>query len=108
MQALTLILQSVQDPRFLVIDEPFVPVAPRYESLDPGPDASRWCTAAALEEREMLRMFSTFYEANPPLQTFQVMARLGFMSEAMKRRLTVMAERVRFSQLVSRSGAATP
>ncbi len=107
-QALTLILQSVQDPRFLVIDEPFVPVAPRYESLDPGPDASRWCTAAALEEREMLRMFSTFYEANPPLQTFQVMARLGFMSEAMKRRLTVMAERVRFSQFVSRSGAATP
>jgi hypothetical protein len=56
----------------------------------------RWVTAAALEQRERLRAFSSFYTAREPatLTCLETIARLGYGSPEMARRLELVKSRL--------------
>ncbi len=69
------------------LDEPFLTVSPRFESLDPSGRMGEWCIASLLEQREKLRLFSSYY-ADPPttLEVLEYLGRLGFYAPEMERR----------------------
>jgi FkbM family methyltransferase len=84
---------------------PFLAVSPRFDDIAPAePDDPRaaerelirWVTAAALEQRERLRAFSSFYSAGDPatLASLETIARLGYQSPEMARRLLLVKQRL--------------
>ncbi len=89
-QVLTMLVGLFESNQQLKLDEPFLPVSPRYEMVDPKQSLGQWCLSAILEQRETLRTFSSFFETEPAIPTLEAIATLGFQSEAMKRRLEVM------------------
>ena len=82
---------------------PFLAVSARFDHLAPRePDGAppraeiiRWVTAAALEQRERVRAFSSFYTAKDPatLACLETIARLGYQSPEMARRLDLVKRR---------------
>ena len=72
---------------------PFLPACPRFDrvALVDG-DLRRWILAAALEQRERLRAFSSFYTARDPVtrETLEIIATLGYQSPEMARRLMLV------------------
>ena len=77
------------------IDEPFLPPCARYDAIDPGARLSDWAVSALLEQLERLRSFSGFFDRNPreALARLQLLARLGFQSPEMARRLALVGAR---------------
>ncbi|HEX3694977.1 MAG TPA: FkbM family methyltransferase [Polyangia bacterium] len=76
---------------------PFLPACPRFDQVAlAGDDLRSWILAAALEQRERLRAFSSFYTARDPatLQTLETIAHLGYQSPEMARRLALVRQRV--------------
>jgi FkbM family methyltransferase len=76
---------------------PFLPACPRFDQVAlVGDDLRTWILAAALEQRERLRAFSSFYTAHDPatLQTLETIAHLGYQSPEMARRLALVRQRV--------------
>jgi protein O-GlcNAc transferase len=88
------------------LDRPFLTVSPRFDDIPPAGasddgagDVStrRWLLAAALEQRERLRAFSSFYTRGDPDTTacLETMATLGYQSREMARRLDLVKRRAR-------------
>jgi FkbM family methyltransferase len=82
----------------VALDQPFVPVSPRFDDLRPADapgETGRWVMAAALEQRERLRAFSSFYTAAEPvtLACLETIASLGYASPEMIRRLELVRRR---------------
>lgn len=75
-------------------EEPFVPVSPRFDTIDPGDKLKEWCLSSVLEQLELLHSFSTFFDPNPSVGNLELIARLGFQGDQMKRRLDVVRKRV--------------
>lgn len=84
---------------------PFLAVSPRFDDLAPlergdpreaEHELTRWLMAGALEERERLRAFSSFYTAGDPstLACLESIARLGYQSPEMARRLELVKRRL--------------
>jgi FkbM family methyltransferase len=77
-------------------DLPFLPVSPRWDRvpLIDG-DLRRWILAGALEQRELLRAFSSYYTAHDPdtLTCLTTIADLGYQSPEMARRLDLVRRR---------------
>jgi FkbM family methyltransferase len=73
------------------LDEPFLPVSQRFEAVPPRGRHADWLLASTLEELEKLSAFSSFY-APPEESLARLMAieRLGFGSEEMARRLSLV------------------
>jgi FkbM family methyltransferase len=84
---------------------PFLAVSARFDDIAPivhddprelRQELLRWVTAAALEQRERLRAFSSFYTAREPatLTCLETIARLGYQSPEMARRLELVKRRL--------------
>ena len=76
-------------------DRPFLAVSPRFDHLAPREaegEPRRWALAAALEQRERLRAFSSFFTAGDPatLAALETIATLGYGSPEMARRLELV------------------
>jgi FkbM family methyltransferase len=93
-EALTTALNAVNQGRAR-IDEPFLPPSPRYDRIDPGERLGDWAVSALLEQIERLRAFSGFFDKNPKdaLPRLKLLARLGFQSPEMARRLSLAEAR---------------
>ncbi len=93
-EALSTALNAVNQGRARV-DEPFLPPAPRYDRIDPGQRLGDWSVSALLEQIERLRAFSAFFDKNPKdaLPRLALIARLGFQSPEMARRLALAEAR---------------
>jgi hypothetical protein len=79
------------------LDRPFLPVSARFDQLPPREGGGegqlvRWVTAAALEQRERLRAFSSYFTAADPatLTCLETIASLGYQSPEMARRLELV------------------
>ncbi len=75
---------------------PFLPPCPRFDRVAlAGGDLRRWVLAAAMEQRERLRAFSTYYTAGDPATraSLETMAALGYQSAEMARRLALVSRR---------------
>jgi FkbM family methyltransferase len=74
------------------LDEPFFVAEPEFESMAPGEDLGGWCLAAAVTARISGAAFSSYFaraSAQPALAT---LARLGFLSPSMARRLKLLGD----------------
>jgi protein O-GlcNAc transferase len=78
--------------------EPFLAPGTRFDSVSPDGRMGDWILAAGAEEFERLCSFSSFYTGESALPRLELIASLGFASEEMDRRLTMVQ---------SRFGAAT-
>jgi len=83
---------------FLAVSARFDDIAPivRDDPRDSGQELLRWVTGAALEQRERLRAFSSFYTAREPatLMCLETIARFGYGSAEMARRLELVKSRL--------------
>lgn len=84
----------------LQVDEPFLPPLQRYDGVDPQGQLGLFCVLSALEARERLRAFSTFYTRHDGLPALRLMQRLaqggppGLLSEEMSRRAELIVRRL--------------
>jgi Methyltransferase FkbM domain len=85
----------VQDDGQVDTSEPFLAPGARFDTVSPGAreDVPRWITAAALEEFERNRYLSSFYAGNSGKWLLEMIRKLGFGSEEMKRRLALVEKR---------------
>jgi hypothetical protein len=92
-QTLGTLIQRCADGVALDQDLPFVAACPRFDRVAPlDGDLRRWVLASALEQRERLRAFSSFYTARDPgtHTTLETMAGLGYQGAEMARRLALV------------------
>jgi FkbM family methyltransferase len=83
---LSRLLQMFEADRKVVADEPFLAVAPRFESIDSSSDLTRWCQASAMEQHEALLAHSSYFMGLAAIQRIEMMRSLGFPSAQMERR----------------------
>ena len=91
-RALEIMLNMYRDKQEIRLDEPFLPVCPRYDLLDPNGAVGRWLLSSILEQYETLRAYSSFF-VRPAIGNLEAMAKLGFQSPEMKSRLMVAQQR---------------
>lgn len=77
------------------LDEEFLAVSDRYERICPEDRLGEWCMASILEERELLRIFSTYFDPTPDMKIYELFNELGFSSSNMKRRKKLIDLRMR-------------
>ena len=75
------------------VDEPFLLPSHRFDSIPPGDSPANWLGAAALQEQERLGAFSSFYSGEASRERLEMIASLGFASEEMTRRLSLLNRR---------------
>lgn len=74
--------------------EPFLPASARFAAIAPGAASGNWILGSVLEELERLSAFSSFYTGAAARQRLEAIARLGFGSEEMQRRLALLRQRL--------------
>jgi protein O-GlcNAc transferase len=72
--------------------EPFLPPSARFDTIDPKDRLGPFLLASALEAREQLRAFSSYFVATDPktLHALEAIVKLGFADEATERRLSLV------------------
>jgi FkbM family methyltransferase len=72
--------------------EPFLPPSARFDTIDPEDRLGPYLLASALEAREQLRAFSSYFVATEPktLHALEAIVKLGFADEATERRLSLV------------------
>ena len=72
--------------------EPFLPPSARFDTIDPKDRLGPYLLASAIEAREQLRAFSSYFVAEEPktLQSLEAMVKLGFADEPTERRLSLV------------------
>jgi FkbM family methyltransferase len=73
--------------------EPFLAPGERFDSVPPGSSLGNWIGAAALEELERNAGFSSFYTGAAARQRLSLIRDLGFGSDEMNRRLSLLEQR---------------
>ncbi|GAC1315225.1 MAG: hypothetical protein NVSMB2_06280 [Chloroflexota bacterium] len=71
-------------------DEPFVPVSPRFDLIDPGSSLPKWMLAACVEQREKLRAFSSYFSGRSGLPSLRLARSLGYADAEVQRRLRLL------------------
>lgn len=84
----------LQQHTALNLDEPFLPPSIRFDTLSPHGDIVRWAYAAVLETLEHLWAYSAFYTGVSTLERLHLIRDLGFASDMMQRRLTLIEKRM--------------
>jgi hypothetical protein len=79
--------------RSVNIAEPFLPPAKRFDQIAPAGAIGDWVLACTLEELETLAHFSSFYMGKENLNRLIMIERLGYASEEMLRRLSLVRRR---------------
>ncbi|HYC45076.1 MAG TPA: FkbM family methyltransferase [Burkholderiales bacterium] len=75
------------------VSEPFLPPLARFDGLDPAGAIGKWVLGAVLEAMEKLAAYSSFYTGAGARERLQTIARLGFGSPEMQRRLALVNAR---------------
>ncbi len=75
------------------IYEPFLSVSPRYETVNPGNHPKEWLASSIFEQYEIIHAFSSYFTGKNSLQILKSLKKLGFQSEEMDRRLTLIQKR---------------
>jgi FkbM family methyltransferase len=73
------------------VSEPFLAPGERFDAVAPGADPGRWILAAVLEELEWLNAWSSYFQ--PSVERLKLIRDLGFGSDEMHRRLTLVQAR---------------
>lgn len=79
------LLQRVKDDP-VPPSEPFLAVSPRFDLIPPGNELIDWALASALEQREKLRDYSSYFTRASTLPDLDQMKALPFYGPAMERR----------------------
>jgi FkbM family methyltransferase len=88
------------------LGEPFLPVHARFESLEPSrPEA--WFLAAAIEQFERARHYSSYYTGDSALALIDWLGRLGYAGPEMDARRAVVAARAEARRAGQRSSGTT-
>ena len=95
MRALDGAFQLLGQGRTFDFDEPFLSPNPRFDLIDPGAAADRWCLAAAVEQMEKITHYSSFYTGESSLPRLEMFRDLGFEGPEMARRLELVVARKR-------------
>ena len=76
--------------------EPFLAPGEHFDSVSPQnlESVANWIAAAALEELERNQAFSSYYSGMSSMQRLEIIRDLGFGSDEMKRRLTLIRQRL--------------
>ncbi len=78
--------------------EPFWPASPRYDNIEPAPDAALWFTAAAFEQLERAQNYSTCFGVPTPMLAWS--CGQPFASAEMHRRRALVAARAGMNPVV--------
>jgi FkbM family methyltransferase len=72
--------------------EPFLPPSARFDTIDPEARLGPFLLASAIEAREQLRAFSSYFVAQEPktLGSLEALVKLGFADESTERRLSLV------------------
>jgi FkbM family methyltransferase len=73
------------------LDEPFFVAEPEFETMAPGDDLGGWCLAAAVTARIRGAAFSGYFARESAKPALETLARLGFLSPSMARRLKLLS-----------------
>jgi len=84
--ALDRLVQMMGSDHLISIDEPFIPVLPRFESQDPGEKIGAWILVSLLETRERYQSFSTYFSGNLSLKNLDLLKTLPFYHPDMEQR----------------------
>lgn len=74
--------------------EPFLPARARFESVNPGTAIGAWVLASTLEALEVRGRHSSYFDLQGALIHLAALAELGFLDEAMQRRLRLVQRRL--------------
>lgn len=89
-------LTRVRTDGEIVLKEPFLAVSPRFESLDLSGRMAEWCITSVLEQREKLRVFSSYFaDPQTTLDVLEALEPLGFYAPEMERRRQLIRLRYR-------------
>ncbi len=91
--ALQQLCQMIFESNEVILDEPFLVPADRFDSVPPGKQIGNWLLAAVLEEFERLGSFSSFYTGETARQRLDMIRNLGFASAEMERRRELLEMR---------------
>ena len=80
------LIHAMGSGRHVSIDEPFIPVLPRFETQDPGDEIGAWCLVSLLETRERYQSFSTFFSGKGSLENLDLLKTLPFYHPDMEQR----------------------
>ena len=91
--ALQQLHKNITQTKNIDISEPFLTAGNRFDRIPPGNSIGVWVMAFILEEVERLSSFSSFYTGMSALERLETIKKLGFGSEEMERRLSLLRER---------------
>jgi hypothetical protein len=91
-EALARIVSSAQRGGGLDLGEPFLPALARFDALDSA-RTEAWFLAAAIEQFERARHYSSYYTGDSALALIDWLGRLGYASPEMDARRRVVAAR---------------
>lgn len=92
-KALGLLCNTIFQSRQVNPGEPFLAPGARFDIVPPGQSIADWVAAAALEELERNKSFSSFYTPQFSLERLRIIRDLDFGSAEMKRRLDLLQRR---------------
>jgi len=92
-KVLTQLCESIMQKKRVDLDEPFLAPGARFDSLDPGGAVGDWMLAAANEELERLRAFSSVYGGIAARNRLERICSSDFAGPEMRRRLSLLRQR---------------
>jgi protein O-GlcNAc transferase len=93
LMALNQLSSTIAQTQAVDFDEPFLTPAGRFDSIAPGGDIGNWVLASMLESIEELNAYSSFYSGKIARERLELIAKFGFGSEEMARRLRMVTAR---------------
>lgn len=99
--ALQQLATTIMQGKEISLSEPFLSPSARFDSLSVGNALVNWLLASVLEQLELLSSYSSFFPGNSARGRLELIARLGFASPEMERRLDLV--RTRFGEALPRS-----
>lgn len=91
--ALKCLIEDLDRGSCLNLQEPFLAPGERNESTSTLGEPNRWLLAAALENYERLRCFSSYFADNTSYRNYERISSLGYASEEINRRMTLFRRR---------------
>jgi FkbM family methyltransferase len=88
--ALNRLLETLIRDRTLDLDEPFLAPGERFDTVDPRGNILNWILAAALEEFEKVKAYSSYYTGEDSRRRLELIVSLGYESAEMRRRLLLI------------------
>jgi len=88
--ALQHMVEAIRDGSSIFVGEPFLPVSPELEQVNPGDNLTKWISACVLERFVSQSAFSGYFAPEITAALAPKLMELGFTTEAMQRRLSLV------------------